>query len=201
MELYFAAAVFAVSTTITPGPNNIMMMSSGLNHGAKKSVPHFLGICIGFPLMVFVVGLGLGFIFERYSLLHQLIRVVGIIYLLYLSWKVATAAPGRKGEGASNPLTFWQAAAFQWVNPKAWIMASGAIAAYTSMTAAIFPQVAMLTLIFLLAAFPCVGVWLFFGLGLQSVLKNPAGLRAFNYGMAVLLLLSLGPVALDVVAE
>lgn len=197
MEIFFAVLFFAFSTTITPGPNNIMMMSSGVNYGIKASVPHWLGICFGFPLMVLLVGLGFGQVFERYPHLHQLIKVVGTLYLVYLAWRIASARPETIVTGKSKPFSFWQAAAFQWVNGKAWVMASGAVAAFTTVTGVYWWQVVMITLAFLLVAFPCVGVWLLFGAGLRKVLNNPMAQRTFNMLMGLILLLSVLPVVMD----
>lgn len=197
MEIFLAVLFFAFSTTITPGPNNIMMMSSGVNYGVKASLPHWLGICLGFPLMVLLVGLGFGLVFERYPHLHQLIKVVGTVYLIYLAWRIASARPETIATGKSKPFSFWQAAAFQWVNGKAWVMASGAVAAFTTVTGVYWWQVVMITLAFLLVAFPCVGVWLLFGAGLRKVLNNPIAQRIFNILMGLILLLSVFPVILE----
>ena len=109
-------------------------MSLGLNHGVIKSTPHFAGIIIGFPLMVAAIGLGLGAIFLNYPTIHQLIKIIGIIYLLFLAWKIANTANSTAGMHLKRPLTFIQAAAFQWLNPKAWVIGIGAIAHFTSMT-------------------------------------------------------------------
>lgn len=197
MEIFLAVLFFAFSTTITPGPNNIMMMSSGVNYGVKASLPHWFGICLGFPLMVLLVGLGFGLVFERYPHLHQLIKVVGTVYLIYLAWRIASARPENIATGKSKPFSFWQAAAFQWVNGKAWVMASGAVAAFTTVTGVYWWQVVMITLAFLLVAFPCVGVWLLFGAGLRKVLNNPIAQRIFNILMGLILLLSVFPVILE----
>ena len=194
MELFLAVLFFAFSTTITPGPNNVMIMSSGVNYGIKQSVPHWLGICFGFPLMVLLVGLGFGVIFDRYPHLHQLIKIAGTLYLIWLAWRIASARPETIATGKSKPFTFLQAALFQWVNGKAWVMASGAVAAFTSVTGVYWWQVAMITLAFLMMAFPCVGVWLVFGAGLRKVLTKPLFQRIFNIFMGAILLLSVLPV-------
>ena len=198
MEIFLAVLFFAFSTTITPGPNNIMIMSSGVNYGVKASLPHWLGICLGFPLMVLLVGLGFGLVFDRYPHLHQLIKVLGTAYLLYLAWRIASARTETIATGKSKPLNFWQAAAFQWVNGKAWVMASGAVAAFTSVTGVYWWQVLMITLAFLLVAFPCVGVWMLFGAGLRKLLNNAVAQRIFNLLMALILLLSVLPVVIEI---
>jgi threonine/homoserine/homoserine lactone efflux protein len=198
MDLFLAVLFFAFSTTITPGPNNVMIMSSGVNYGIKQSVPHWLGICIGFPLMVLLVGLGFGVIFDRYPHLHQLIKILGTAYLIWLAWRIASARPETIATGKSKPFSFLQAALFQWVNGKAWVMASGAVAAFTSVTGVYWYQVVMITLAFLLMAFPCVGIWLVFGAGLKKVLTKPLFQRIFNMFMGFILLLSVVPVMIEI---
>lgn len=198
MELFLAVLFFAFSTTITPGPNNVMIMSSGMNYGVKASVPHWLGICLGFPLMVLLVGLGFGVVFERYPHLHQLIKVLGVAYLIWLAWKIASAEPTSIEQGKSKPFSFIQAALFQWINGKAWVMASSAVAAFTVVGGVYWIDVSVITLAFLLVAFPCVGLWLVFGAALRSLLTKAIFQRVFNISMGVILLLSIVPVVVEV---
>lgn len=198
MELFFAVLFFAFSTTITPGPNNVMIMSSGVNYGIKASLPHWLGICFGFPLMVLLVGLGFGVVFERYPHLHQLIKVLGVAYLIWLAWRIASAEPKAIEQGKSKPFSFIQAALFQWVNGKAWVMASGAVAAFTSVGGVYWLEVCIITAAFLLVAFPCVGIWLVFGAALRTILTKALFQRIFNVTMAVILVLSVVPVLLEI---
>ena len=200
MELLLALFIFASSTTVTPGPNNIMILASGVNFGIRKSLPHYLGICFGFPIMVLLVGCGLGFIFDQYPILHEVINAIGIIYLLYLAWCIANAAPQSLDANHAKPFSFWQAFAFQWVNPKAWIMATGAVAAYTTATTGVYAQVLLIAGVFFLVAFPCIAVWLFFGVGLKRFLKDPKHNRVFNLTMAALLVASIVPIAIDLVS-
>lgn len=112
MELYLAILLFEASTTVTPGPNNLMIMTSGMNHGIRKSLPHFLGICIGFPAMVMAVGLGFGTLFEAFPILHQIIKIAGVIYLLYLAYLTAFSTTSDENSEQKKPLTFIQAALF-----------------------------------------------------------------------------------------
>ena len=193
MELFITVFIFAVSTTVTPGPNNIMIMTSGLNHGIYKTMPHFLGICLGFPAMVAAIGFGLSTLFSQFPSIHLIIKILGIAYLLYLAWKIATTDTQSVNSKKSEPFTFLQAAFFQWVNPKAWVMAIGAIAAFTSISGEHYLQVLLITGAFFLASFPCVGLWLFFGVGLKKLLKNPKQQKIFNITMAILLVLSIIP--------
>lgn len=197
MDVFFAVLFFAFSSTITLGPNNIMIMSSGVNYGVKASLPHLLGICLGFPIMVLLVGIGFGVVFQHYPWLHLLIKIVGIIYLLWLAWRIASSAPGSIDAVQRPPLTFWQAALFQWVNGKAWVMASGAIAAFTSLAGSFYFDVAQITAAFLLMSFPCVGLWLLFGALLRPLLAKPLPQRIFNVCMALLLVASVAPAAYD----
>jgi threonine/homoserine/homoserine lactone efflux protein len=174
MELIFAITLFAFSSGITPGPNNIMLMTSGVNFGIKPSLPHLAGICLGFPCMVLAIGLGLSTIFQTYPALHLVIKVLGVTYLLY-------------------PFSFIQAAAFQWVNPKGWIMAVGAIATFTLPAEDMTAQVVTIASVFLCVAFPCAIVWLTFGVALKRILKNERQQKIFNITMALLLVASIIP--------
>jgi threonine/homoserine/homoserine lactone efflux protein len=201
MEFYLVILLFAASTTITPGPNNIMIMTSGLNYGVKKSIPHLLGICFGFPVMVVLVGLGFSVIFEKYPLIHEIIKVLGVVYLLYLAWLIASSSPASLESANSKPFSFIQAASFQWVNPKAWVMATGAVATYTTVSADVFVQVIYIALAFFIVAFPCVGIWLYFGAGLKKYLKSANHQKVFNITMAFLLIASVLPVLKELVVQ
>ncbi|MEO3680766.1 LysE family translocator [Shewanella vesiculosa] len=196
MELVFAIALFAFSAGITPGPNNIMLMTSGVNFGIKRSIPHLMGISLGFPTMILAVGLGLSAIFQAYPFIHIVIKVIGISYLLYLSWLIANSSSKIEGKQVSKPFSFLQAAAFQWVNPKGWIMAVGAIATFTSVQQELNSQVITIASVFLCVAFPCAIVWLGFGVALKRLLKNERQQRIFNISMALLLVASIIPMML-----
>lgn len=201
MELYLAIFIFAISASVTPGPNNIMIMTSGLNHGIKNSIPHLLGICFGFPVMVVLIGLGFSVVFKMYPLFHETLKMFGVIYLLYLAWLIASSSPSSLESKKSNPLSFIQAALFQWVNPKAWVMATGAVSAYTSIESDVFVQVIYIALTFFIVAFPCVGIWLVFGVGLKKYLKSAMHQKIFNYSMAVLLVGSIWPIAYELFVQ
>src|SRR5262245_36945874 len=173
MELLLALALFCVVTLFTPGPNNLMLMTSGLNFGFRRGMPHLWGVTLGFTAMVVIVGLGLGAIFARWPVLYTVLKYAGAAYLLYLAWQIAVSPPPTPGDSApaGSPISFLQAVAFQWVNPKAWVMAVGAITTYAAVAA--FP-----VNIIIIAAFFCVlgvassGTWLGFGAALQRVLKD-----------------------------
>ena len=194
---YLAVSLFAVSTCITPGPNNIMIMTSGLNFGVRKSLQHLLGIYMGFPEMIFVVGLGIAEIFEIYPAMHTALKIIGASYLTFLAWKIATAPISQYGESSGKPFTFLQAALFQWVNPKAWVLAVGATATYTVFSEPYTFQIFVIALIFMLFGSPCTLLWLWFGATLKTILRYPRYVKAFNFTMAALLITSLAPVFED----
>jgi threonine/homoserine/homoserine lactone efflux protein len=193
-ELLAAFVVFAVATLFTPGPNNVMLMASGLNFGLSRTVAHILGVGLGFALMFLLVGVGLGALFTAWPALYTLIKYAGAAYLLYFAWLIATAAPAAEGEEArGRPLTFLEAAAFQWVNPKGWVVAVGATASYAALAA--FPaNIAIMTAVFAALGLLSALTWAWFGSGLRTVLRRPGAVRAFNVAMALLLVASIYPV-------
>jgi len=190
-DLITALAVFAFVSSITPGPNNLMLMASGANFGFVRSIPHMLGIGLGFVFMVVMVGLGLAQVFAAAPVLHQVLKWASIAYLLYLAWRIATAAPTTDGEAKGTPFTFLQAAAFQWVNPKAWTMALTAVTVYSPDTA--LASVLVVALIFGAINLPAVSSWTLLGVQMARVLRSARALRAFNWTMAALLLAPLYP--------
>lgn len=193
---YLALSLFAISSSITPGPNNMMMLSSGVNYGFRRSIPHLLGISLGFCFMIVAVGLGLAAIFTQFPFLHTVLKIAGTVYMLWLAYKIATSSDSIEGKNGT-PMTFLQACAFQWINPKAWMMALGALSTYPVAAAAYLPQVLLVALVFVIFNGPCVAVWLGLGTGLKHYLDQPAYLKAFNYFMAALLVASLYPIALE----
>ena len=201
MNFSLAFILFAVSMSFTPGPNNVMLMTSGLNFGVNKSLPHLFGVCLGFPSMVVMVGLGLGVIFAQYPVLHDVIKVLGIVYLIYLAWQIAHAKKTSLSGKVSSPFTLMQAALFQWVNPKAWVMASTTIAVYTSAAEDVLHQILLLAVAFALIGFCSGSTWLFLGRGLKRLLKSDAHRVLFNTVMATLLVLSILPVVYELGAR
>ena len=189
--------LFVFSVSITPGPNNVMIMTSGLNHGVKKSLPHLLGINLGFTLMLIIVGLGLGSLFEAVPGLHTMIKIIGASYLLYLAWIIGRTPTGPESGKTAKPITFYQAAIFQWVNPKAWVMITGAVATFTRQSESMHMQVLLIAATFLMLGPFCTATWLYSGVSLRRILRNPKYLRAFNISMAVLLVLSIRPVIVE----
>ena len=192
-ELITALTIFAFVSTVTPGPNNLMLLASGANFGFQRTIPHMLGIGLGFSFMVILVGIGLVTIFETYPIIKDTLKIVSIFYLIYLAFKISTAAaPLHETGDTSSPLTFVQAALFQWVNPKAWSMALTAISVYSP--AQSFETIALIAIIYGLVNLPSVSLWTILGLKLRRWLTNYRRLRLFNVSMAGMLLCSLYPV-------
>jgi threonine/homoserine/homoserine lactone efflux protein len=188
-----ALVVFSFVTSFTPGPNNLMLLASGVNFGFARTVPHMFGIGLGFMLMVMLVGLGVGQAFALFPWLHDAMKIGGFAYMLFLAWKIANAGTIGEGRAAARPMTFLQAAAFQWVNPKAWAMALSATATYT-LADDFVASVAVVAVTFGLVNLPTVSTWALFGVWLRRFLSDAKTVRYFNVGMAVLLVASLVPV-------
>ena len=198
---YLAIIAFAITTCVTPGPNNALIMASGLNYGIRRSMPHYAGIIFVFPVMVLAVGLGIAQLFDVYQVMHIILKIVGAAYLSYLAYKIASAPVAQTNQSDGRPFTFLQAAAFQWVNPKAWVLAVGATVTYTTLGQGYVLQVLSIGIIFLLFGAPCVLLWLWGGAALKTLLKNPNYVRAFNIGMALLLMGSLIPVFIELAQQ
>lgn len=192
-EVLLALAAYAFVTSITPGPNNFMLLSSGVNFGFVRSIPHMLGIGIGFVVLLLAVGFGLGAVLATFPVLHTALKIVGGAYLLYLAWKIAMSRSVESGgDDTAQPMTFLQAAAFQWVNPKAWVMAVTAMAVFSN-PANPFLSVVLISAVFGIINLPCVSSWAGFGMALRGFLSDPARLKWFNIAMGVLLAATLWP--------
>lgn len=193
MDWLLAVLGFALTMSITPGPNNVMIIASATNFGVVRTVPHMLGISIGFPAMLIALGLGPGMALVAYPLAHQLLKIAGALYLVFLAWKIATASGVGAADAPGRPLTFLQAALFQWLNPKAWVIALGALTAYTTVGGKLVTETLVISAIFVPVSLLAVLVWAFGGIAVRRILQAPGALRAFNWGMALLLLASLVP--------
>jgi threonine/homoserine/homoserine lactone efflux protein len=192
LTTFLALAVFSFVSSITPGPNNIMLFASGVNFGMWRTIPHALGISFGFGILLAAVGGGVGVILATVPVLFLVIKVAGGLYMLFLAWKIANSGPVEVQEGAATPMTFLQASLFQWVNPKAWVMATVAMSTYTGEGS--YPvNVAIVIFAFVVLNFPSVTVWAGFGTVMRNFLKDPLKLKIFNYIMAIALVLSLWP--------
>ncbi len=194
LEAFTALIIFAFVTSITPGPNNLMLLASGVNFGFVRTIPHMLGIGGGFLSLLLGVGFGLGAVLTAFPSLHLALKLAGGAYLLTLAWRVAMSRQmGKAGDGAgSRPMTFLESAAFQWVNPKAWVMAVTAMAVYTNPEAP-FLSVMLVALAFAAVNLPSVSSWAGFGTALRGFLSDPLRLKWFNIAMGLLLAATLWP--------
>lgn len=184
---------FAFASSITPGPNNLMLMASGANYGLRRTVPHMLGVSLGHSFMVVMVGLALLRLFEAIPALNTVLTIGAVLYMTWLAWKIATAVPSEAKTVTGTPFTFLQAAAFQWVNPKAWVMAITAITAYAPQQWPVWAGSLLVAGVFLMTNLPSITVWAILGVQLRRYLGSARRLRIFNVTMAVLLLASLWP--------
>ncbi|WP_102226253.1 LysE family translocator [Acidimangrovimonas sediminis] len=214
-QILAALALFALVSSITPGPNNLMLLASGANFGVLRTLPHMLGISLGMVVMVLLLGAGLMQAFEVWPGLHLTLKLASVAYMAWLAWKIAHAAPPPRagegiGEGATTgvggtersggaeeeaatgrPMTLLQAMGFQWVNPKAWAMITAALAGYAP--AGDFRGVIVVAAAFMLVGFPSISCWAVLGRQMRRLLTSPRRLAVFNWTMAALLLASLWP--------
>lgn len=194
-ELLAPLILFCLATLFTPGPNNLMLMASVANFGLVRTLPHLAGVALGFPGMVVVVGLGASQAFARWPATHWVMSIASGLFMLWLAWKIATAGTAPEaGRSGGRPLRMWQAAAFQWVNPKAWSMALSAITLYA-------PGRDLGAVLWVAGTFAALGLcsslsWASLGLGIRRFLANPVRLRWFNRAMAALLLAAMAPLLL-----
>jgi len=196
-SLLLAFIIFAIVMLFTPGPNNIMLLSSGLTHGFRRTVPHIAGVAIGFAFMVGAVGLGLGTVFLAFPMLQTILKYAGAAYLIYLAAVIAMSGPTKPdGQVGWGPMSFWGAAMFQWVNVKGWVIIVGTLTTYAAV--AYFPwNIALQTMISLVIGTMSAAVWALFGTALRPFLTSEILVRGFNILMAALLLASLYPVFMD----
>lgn len=194
--LIYSIAIFALATSVTPGPNNLMLLASGVNFGFKQSIPHAVGVTTGFFVMLVAVGFGLNGLFQAFPGMYQIMKVLGFAYLLYLAWGVATSDPlPERGQSlaGSAPLGFWGAVAFQAVNPKAWMIAVSFSSNYLPQHAAVWFMLFGCLLVSIVN-FPSICLWLWMGTRLEQALRDPIRRRIFNWVMASLLIASMLPV-------
>ncbi|MDP1642869.1 MAG: LysE family translocator [Phenylobacterium sp.] len=195
-QLLGALGLFAFASSITPGPNNAMLMTSGANYGFARTLPHLAGVVLGFTILLLAVGFGLGGLFSAHPTAHTALKALGAAYLLWLAWKIAGAEGMGERAASARPFTFLQAAGFQWVNPKAWTMAVGVAAAYVPQQGGVLDMLIAGLVVFAISI-PCAAAWAGSGVALRRLLEEPSALRLFNWTMAALLLASLAPVLME----
>ncbi|MGF1553260.1 MAG: LysE family translocator [Paracoccaceae bacterium] len=190
LDALLALAGFAFAGTWTPGPNNMMLAASGATHGWRRTLPHALGVALGFPVMLFAVALGLGQAFEAFPAVRGAITVLGCAVMLWLGWRIATSAPPDDETAAPvrRPLSFLEASAFQWVNPKAWVMCIGVAASFASGAHPVI-EAAIAAGVFVVSGLTSSQGWALFGAGIGRLLGR-RGVRVFNAAMGLLVALS-----------
>jgi threonine/homoserine/homoserine lactone efflux protein len=194
-QILIALGAFCLASSITPGPNNLMVMASGANFGFARTIPHMLGISIGFAIMVLLVGLGLSQLFQQFPVFYEVLKIISIAYLVYLAWKISRSGSPEDMAEESKPFSFLQAALFQWVNPKAWIMALTAVTLYAPSQSV--NSILIIALFFGVLSLPAISVWTVLGVQVKRILTDPLRLRLFNYLMAALLIASMTPVLFE----
>lgn len=199
MHFYLPLIIFSLAASVTPGPNNISLMMIASAHGAKKTIPQCFGVILGYPLMLFIIGCGLGGIFIKYPIIHSIIKTLGSCYILYMAWKIIHATIDDKHKTKGKPITFLQSLLFQWVNPKGLVTAISAVSAYTDIHSAtpMLLQVAIVAIVAVLATSMGAIVWIFGGTIIKKLLKNNVHLKVFNCFMAALLVLSVLLIVLE----
>jgi len=191
-DVFLAVLTFGFVSSMTPGPNNMMVMASGANFGFRRTIPHMAGVFLGFPAMIFLVGFGLMGLFQSWPLSFTVLKVLSVTYMLYLAWKIAHATAPNEADPSGQPIGFFQAALFQWVNPKAWTMSLTGITVYVG--DGNFTGVTILALVFVFYGMLSTASWTLLGQQLRRLLSNNFRLRLFNWTMAVLLIATLYPV-------
>ena len=189
-DVFAAMLAFCFVSGVTPGPNNLMLMTSGVNFGFRRTLPHLTGVVLGFSLMVALIGFGLAAIFARVPALLPTMRYFGAAYMLWLAWKIANSGPVEESQSRGTPLGFFGAVAFQWINPKGWVMALSALTAY-AVVDNYARNVLIVALTYFVIGFPGSGVWALLGSSMRRALAEPRIARWFNWTMAALLTASI----------
>lgn len=198
LQTLIAVLIFSTVMAFTPGPNNAMLASSGSRFGLARTLPHAAGVTLGFPVMIFLVGLGLASILLASPLLQLVMKSVSCVYLLWMAFQIARSDSTKESRGKDKPLTFLQAAAFQWINPKAWLMAVGAISAYTTASGRLYLEVAIIAAVSLVVSIFSTLTWAAFGAGIRRWLRSHTALRLFNLAMALSLVASMVPILIEI---
>jgi threonine/homoserine/homoserine lactone efflux protein len=200
LQTLIAVLIFSTVMAFTPGPNNAMLASSGARFGLARTLPHAAGVTLGFPVMIFLVGLGLASILLASPLLQLAMKGVSCAYLLWMAFQIARSDSAKENNGRDKPLSFLQAAAFQWINPKAWLMAVG-VSAYTTGSGRLYLEVAIIAAVSLVVSIFSTLTWAAFGAGIRRWLRSATALRCFNIAMALSLVASMVPIMLEIAAS
>lgn len=195
-DVLLALVGFSFVTSITPGPNNLMLMASGVNFGLRRTVPHLFGISLGLAGMIVLVGLGAARAMAAVPPLDLALRAGCLVFILWMSWSLLVADAPHGARPKASPLTFLQAAGFQWINPKAWAMALTATAAFAPENDLV--AVGTVALVFAVVSLPSIVVWAAIGRRLRIFLNDARRRRVFNIATALVLVASVLPMVLRI---
>jgi threonine/homoserine/homoserine lactone efflux protein len=197
ISMILSIATFVLTTHITPGPTNIILLSSVLNFGYKKSLPFMIANIISYPMMMVFTGLGIGMFLIQHPTIMSLLKVVGVTYLCWMAWKIANDTSSYETKNTQNkPLTFWQGFVFPWINPKAWIVYSSTLSLFITSSEESFSQISVIVLFIFTAMIITTYAWSFGGIILKKLMKNEQFIKKLNLGMAILLVVSILPIVL-----
>lgn len=194
MESLLPLALFAFVSSITPGPNNIMLTSSGILFGFMRSIPHMLGITVGFGVMLALCAAGIGSLILALPTIHVLLKIMGSAYLLYLAWNLRKMRFNQEGNRGAQPMSFLGAALFQFANPKAWVMAITGASAFLPLVQPVWFAIGLFCLVFCAVNLPCIGLWAGTGAVLRRYLAQPKWQRIFCVLMMILTVYSAGAI-------
>ena len=186
MEMLYALAGFTFVTSVTPGPNNILLLGSGMRFGFWPTLPHILGIQLGILLQLLLCSMGLGLMLNTFPALYLGLKILGTAYLLYLAWQLRSNLVEVRDGSRAKPFTFWQAMLFQFINPKAWIMTITASSLFLPQLESRFASIALLCLIFHTIGAPSSGSWAVLGSTIKRFLDNPFWQRCFSWSMVAI---------------
>jgi threonine/homoserine/homoserine lactone efflux protein len=186
-ELTFALVSFYFVMFVTPGPNNIMLFASGVKYGFKKTIPHILGIPLGHFVQISLVSLGLGFVFQAYPMVQQVLKIIGCLYLFFLAYRMFGSLNMKESKKTGRPLKFYEAALFQILNPKAWVIAITAVSVFFPKDESFITGLLFLTCIAPIVNLPSISIWVLFGSSIRVLISNPAVKKTIEVILAVLL--------------
>jgi threonine/homoserine/homoserine lactone efflux protein len=195
IAMVISVLTFAFTMAMTPGPNNALFLSSGLTFGYKATIPHIIGVIVGFPLMTLMVGLGLGQIFASYPIILTILKIISILYLLWMAYHMANITGNANDDKnkQDRPLSFLQAVMFQWVNPKAWIMAISSISVFTTSIEYKYQQLLVVTFLYFIVGFVSTNFWTLGGVLLKKFINSAKTVRMINIILAIFMLVSVLP--------
>lgn len=195
---FLSLIAFIIAGAGTPGPNNTIALASGANYGFRRTLPCIAGVNVGFPLMIILVGMGLGGVLTQWPIVLDILRPIGVLYLLWLAWHIAAAPTEVETQKQGKPPGFVKMALFQLVNPKAWTLVIAALSTYTGFWDSFFTEVLVIALFAMVFGAPCTTAWALMGVGAGKLISKPQHLRIFNVTMAALLVASLIPAVIEI---